>query len=39
MGKIVCVFVMFWGNFVMSLVIVSLANLVDLNKKEAQVYF
>jgi protein tyrosine phosphatase len=30
---------MFWGNFVMSLVIVSLANLVDLNRKEAQVYF
>jgi len=39
MGKLVCVFIMFWGNFVMSLIIVSLASLVDLSREESVAYF
>lgn len=32
MGKIICVVIMFWGNFLISLIIVSLANLVEFGR-------
>lgn len=32
MGKIVCTIMMFWGNFLISLIIVSMANLVEFNR-------
>ncbi|MFN9905835.1 MAG: ion channel [bacterium] len=32
LGKIVCVFLMFWGNFLLSLLIVSMANFVEFNR-------
>jgi Ion channel len=39
LGRIVTVFVMFWGNFLQSLIIVSIANLVEFDKNEASAYF
>ena len=39
MGKLVCVVMMFWGNFLISLIIVSLANLVEFDRSEAKAYF
>lgn len=39
MGKLVCVIMMFWGNFLISLIIVSLANLVEFDRSEAKAYF
>jgi voltage-gated potassium channel len=39
MGKIICVIIMFWGNFLISLIIVSLANLVEFEREEAKAYF
>jgi hypothetical protein len=39
MGKIVCTVMMFWGNFLISLIIVSLANLVEFDRQEAKSYF
>ena len=39
LGKVVCVFIMFWGNFIMSLLIVALANMVEFDRNEAKAYF
>lgn len=39
MGKIICAIIMFWGNFLISLIIVSLANLVEFGRQEAKAYF
>lgn len=30
---------MFWGNFLQSLMIVSLANLIEFNRQESKTYF
>lgn len=39
LGRIVTVFVMFWGNFIQSLIIVSIAGLVEFDRNEASAYF
>lgn len=39
LGRFVTVFVMFWGNFLQSLIIVSIAGLVEFDKNEASAYF
>jgi len=39
LGRFVTIFVMFWGNFLQSLIIVSLAGLVEFDKNEASAYF
>jgi hypothetical protein len=39
LGRCWTVFVMFWGNFIQSLIIVSVASLIELDKDEAGAYF
>ena len=39
MGKCICVFMMFWGNFLISLIIVSLANLVEFDSNQGKAFF
>ncbi len=39
MGKLICVVMCLWGNFLISLIIVSLAEYVELNSSEAKAYF
>lgn len=39
MGKCICVFMCFWGNFLTSLIIVSLAGLVEFKQSEDRAFF
>lgn len=39
LGRCWTVFMMFWGNFIQSLIIVSVASLIEFDKNEAGAYF
>lgn len=38
-GKVSCVFACFWGNFVISLIVVTLASLVQFSAQEARSHY